>query len=502
MSDAAPSGPLVAAPAPPRRKLRWVHLVATSVLLGGVLVLVNLLAARHPHRLDLTRERRFSLGDETLRRLALLDRDVEIYLMPVYLPQEGTPDPRIPRVQERVRNILNEYAAHSPLVKVRWVTERDAEVFGLLQKVFEQVSGQDMIYVLSTAPGGAVKKQQLSFYQLYDAGMYGGNVINFVAEELLTNAIVNVTRDESRVVYATTLHKEASVDNATDPYGMWVLTTEFKNRDGVTLKPLELGTTGGVPSDCSLLLIVGPQEPFSEPEILHVRDYLERGGNLFYAPSLDAKTGMEPLLRSWGVEIGPYLVLDPWGVRVRCGQFAPHEINRGMVNTVYEMPRTVGIEPVERKEARIASLPLFQSGPQSWEERQPLEARIPRRWEPPERKGPLSLAVAVEAEVDKPIDPAKNRARIVVWGSSLALSNDFLFDRRSGPVPQNVGYLLNAFRWLLGKPETIAIPPVRDETKPFKPDESAQKLLWWTIQVVFPLLAAILGLVVWFVRRV
>ena len=100
-----------------------------------------------------------------------------------------------------------------------------------------------------------------------------------------------------------------------------------------------------------------------------------------------------------------------------------HPINKGMQNSQFLMSGTAVVEPPERKDDRIVTTPLMQTGPGAWEETQPPQLRTRPSRGKHERQGDLPLAVAVKAELDERAGRKRDHARLVVWGSTQALSN-------------------------------------------------------------------------------
>ncbi|MHC4607220.1 MAG: Gldg family protein [Planctomycetota bacterium] len=485
-----------------RRSLTWLNVTLTILLFAGIMVMANLASQKAFVRMDATSARRFDLSDQTedrLKRLEEREVEVTIYVMPF---AGFTVDERIPRVQERLRNLLQEYEERCSRVRVEWLERTGSVAYQTLSKVFGQnIRPHDTIYVTAGKSGGELRGMIVPVQGLYDSKAARGNVINFRAEEVLTNVINTLTMEEARVVCFTTGHMEADPGDARTEFGTGLIMRELQAREAVRLQPLNLLEAAGVPGNCSVLLIVSPRKHFHRAEIEKVQEYLERGGNLFYAPAFDFRSGLEPLLAAWGVRVGSHVVMDRGRMEgmVFIREFPQHEINEGVVE--FSMFFPVLVEPPERKRERITTLPLMKTGPTAWEELQSFREQIPdRKWESPERKGALTVAVAVEAEVDDPADLKNPRARIVVWGSGPALGNRNV----SWPgymLPHYAGYITNTMRWLLGRADTISIPAVRDETKPFSPKPSDKNILLWLILAGFPALGVLIGIVVWIARR-
>ena len=82
----------------------------------------------------------------------------------------------------------------------------------------------------------------------------------------------------------------------------------------IDLKPLGLLGDKPVPADCNLLIIAGPRTLFPNPELQKIDQYLSQGGRLLLLldySSIQHPTGLEDILRHWGVNVGNDIVQDP-----------------------------------------------------------------------------------------------------------------------------------------------------------------------------------------------
>ncbi len=68
-----------------------------------------------------------------------------------------------------------------------------------------------------------------------------------------------------------------------------------------------------MPADCNLLIIAGPRTLFSNLELQKIEQYLSRRTLVFAAElsSIQHPTGLEDILRQWGVNVGADVVQEP-----------------------------------------------------------------------------------------------------------------------------------------------------------------------------------------------
>jgi ABC-type uncharacterized transport system involved in gliding motility auxiliary subunit len=167
-------------------------------------------------------------------------------------------------------------------------------------------------------------------------------------------------------------------------------------------------------------------------------------------------------------------------------QYEPHPITRDMsgVSTLFPLTRTV--TPAKTPPQGLQVQPLAQTSPQSWGEtdREALQ-RGEAKPDPKDPKGPLPVAVVA----------TKDKARLVVYGTSNIASNQFL------NIQGNRDFVLNTISWLAEQEDQIAIRPKDTKTTPvFLTSQQAQAVFLLPV-VVLPGLVVIGGIIAVVRRR-
>ena len=134
---------------------------------------------------------------------------------------------------------------------------------------FDLTSGYQII-VLETADSSKIIDTSYEFYS-YDYTT--GQEVD-LTEQVLTNSLLAITAENKPEVYFTTGHEE--YDLSTE---LSVLSTYLVN-ESYTAEAINLMTTGAVPADCNLLVIMSPIKDFLESEVNAVLDYINKGGDL------------------------------------------------------------------------------------------------------------------------------------------------------------------------------------------------------------------------------
>jgi ABC-type uncharacterized transport system involved in gliding motility auxiliary subunit len=130
--------------------------------------------------------------------------------------------------------------------------------------------------------------------------------------------------------------------------------------------------------------------------------------------------------------------------------------------------------------------------------------RVAREPDKGDLSGPVSLAAAVSApasdtpppaEGTKPEDAPKPETRIVVFGDSDFVANQYL------GIPGNRDLFLNAVNWLAQQENLISIRPRDPEDRRVTLTSDQERLIFWLTVVIIPGLILFAGVQAWWRRR-
>jgi ABC-type uncharacterized transport system involved in gliding motility auxiliary subunit len=450
-------------------------LLFVLLVVGG-----NYISARRHHRWDLTEAGIYTLAPQSKKVVEALKEDLA---MTGFV--EGGQDPQL-------QSLLESYQYAAPgHVKVR-VVDPDKE-----PALVEQMK-------ITTAPSVNLQYGKESF------------VVTKPAEETVTNGIIRVAGTTKKLVYFAEGDGEADIANQDDPkgYAGAKLALEQENYE---VKPLVLPSAEQIPDDASALVIAGVQRPLSEHEVQILDGYLKRGGHLLAL--IGPRQGDErvpKLLADWGVKLGNDIVIDEvvrlfqgptLGVQPLTKTYGTHPITQNFRDyTVYPQTRTV--EPDSAGKKGLTATALVKTSPSSWAETkvdQVFSQNPTASLDPEDRKGPLSVAVAVEAKLrDLGITPppapegkkAPEEARLVVFGTPMFADNQQLAEARL-----NGDLFLNAIGWLVGQEELVAIRSrtVRASHAELTRDQAVQ--VFYLSVLILPQLMIATGIAVWWRRK-
>jgi ABC-type transport system involved in multi-copper enzyme maturation permease subunit len=477
--------------------------VVEVALVAAAVAGVNYLSSRHWARADWTRGRTFALSDKTSGLIRDLSRDVAVIVF-----MEPTGDYAnelygdVHELTERARRL-------SPHLHVEYVDiDRDAERAKTVAKQYS-ISEDDLrdgvIVVAAGTQSKFITRNDLAEYDYAAASQSGGPppLTAWKGEQALVSALAAVTDERAPNVCFVTGHGEPASDGFTPgDYGDF---SEELKRDHQAPRAIRL--EHGVPADCDLTIVAGPEQPLPAGDVTELARLLERGGRLMVllGPTFDARvtrfvdTGLEPLLARWGATVGNDVVVDVPRLRGSAVAFAvtegyaDHAITRHLLHrqTVWSNVRSVAASAAGAKLGIDARALVHTSG-DGWGETDLgiFRAEAELKYDPGvDAKGPLPIAVAVERT-----EGTGKGARLVVFGSSDLASNRVV-------LGYNRELLLSATAWLEQRAPRIAIGPRTPEQLHLSLDDGQLARVFWVCVIGLPLLALLLGGGVFWVRR-
>ncbi len=480
------------------RKLKFAITLNTGVALvlaAALFAMANYASFRHYQRHDFSKTKLYQLSDKTQGLLKSLTNTIDV----IVFFQPGQ------EIYEDVDNLLKEYQDASKLIRVQKVDpDRDLARTELLAKKY-QVAQANVIVFDNNGRSKFVNPEDIVEMD-YSGAQMGAppRKTGFKGEQAFSSAILNITQAKTPTVYFLQGHGEHDPDSYDQAKGYSGIAREIK-RDNVTVKKLLLGEQKTVPADCDALIVAGPQKRLAPAEIDQVRQFLARNGRALFLLDSLTETGLTPLLKEWGVQVGDDVVVDPSrtmsGNELFVTQYEPHPITAKLtgVSSILYLPRSVsaaeeaapGPDAAPDKPRATTLIKCTRAG---WGEMTPDQN--PVRFDPgTDHKGPLGVAAAVEkGSAPGALDTQIKPVRLVVFGDSGFLANSAL-------IGGNPDLFQNALNWLLDRKELMAIAPKAVAEYRLVLEASQLRLLGWIVIGGLPALIALLGIVVWLRRR-
>ncbi|HEY9828634.1 MAG TPA: Gldg family protein [Stenomitos sp.] len=418
---------------------------AVLVIFGGI----NFLAVRLPGQIDFTENQQFSLAPQTKQVMKSLKQPVKVRVF------SNQPSPQ-------QQSLLEMYQRQNP------------DRFS-----FERIDPQ-------AQPGVAQKYNVSAMGEvILETGDRTKTLEGELTEPNLTPAIDALMRDRKTNAYIVQGHGEAPLNGGQGNLDSAV--TELKKRN-INVTVLNLIEQKTIPEDADVVIIAGPKRPFLEPETKLLTEYLNKGKSLLLLLDPGVKTGLDPLLKNWGIQLDDRIVVDASGSGQFLGlgpaiplvtQYGDHPITKDFAQgpSFFPLVQAVTVKPPSADEQ---STTLLSTNPQSWAEGDPKQEDLqfnPAR----DRQGPLSIGVAITRNAKtsasdpkpaptkgaaakptpspSPSPEAKLQSKLVVIGDS-----DFA---TSGPFSKglNGDVLLNSVTWLTGDQNDPSLSIRPKETK-------------------------------------
>lgn len=490
---------------PHRRYQAALNLVVGVIALGVCLAWINFFAMdRLRSRHDWSGGDRFAISPLTRQVLASLTNDVKVTI----LFSRETP------LFSYVDGLLRQYALVQPRIKLRAIDYNTEPNTAMLLKATYQLTANAENVILfdnGILPPQIISEGELSTYDADIGELMAGRQkevrrAGFKGEVLFTSAIAMLGEARPARAFFLQGHGEHRMDGEDDIFG-YRRFSQLLTTKGVSASPLRLTQDGSIPQDCELLIIAGPEQPFTPSEISQIQQYLENGGRILlllhpYRPQL--RLGIEDLLQSWGIATPPWYAGDQdtgeSGFRnMVTGNFGQHPIttplSRSEGRITFLMPRVVGRLPAEilspDSPRAVVLVATGTNGMTLSDLRDNAVAFRPGV----DRVGEIPLAAAAEKGGVAGVTLSRGNGRLVVIGDSSMLGNKIL------SFYSNATFAELTVAWLLDRTQLLAIGPKPLPEYRIDLGETQSRTLRWMLLAVLPGGVLLLGVVVWFHRR-
>jgi hypothetical protein len=483
---------------------RWrfgLDVMLRTLLVLAVAGMANYLGGKFYHRFYLSSQTRMALAPRTLTVLHSLTNHVNITL---YYDRKAD-------FYQDIVGLLNEYRAASKNISVHTVDYvRDAGEAEIIKEQYHQYFGaqSDKDLVIFDC-GGRVRVFAGAALTSYETKLKGSHArednpqkqeleferrpVNFNGEQAFTAILLSLANPEPLKAYFLQGHGEPSLTDSGDVGYQKFAAVLAQNYISVTNLDW-LGNTG-VPMDCNLLVIAGPNRVLSEPELQQLGKYLHEGGRLlilFNYASQGHPTGIESILQTWGINVMDDIAQDAEHTistrDIVVNNFKKHPIvdSLSQVQLQLYLPRPIlkldpGTQPANAPQVDE----LFGTSAEG--------TLLGHRSESPHI---YPLACAVEQKPLAGVTNLRGNTRIVVVGDDVFLGNYYI---DSGG---NRDFLNAAVNWLCYRPQLLAgIGPRPVTNFRLQITRHQERQLTWLLLGALPGSVLFVGWLVWLVRR-
>lgn len=268
------------------------------IILFAAYIVINLQSQQMDlPKIDVTENKIYTLSDASKEVISKINQEIKIY---VYGFEEKSP----------LVDFLKQYNKINNKISYEILTNDSNK--DLISK-YELQEGYSVIILKS---GDAEKAISSSELVTYDYTTY--EQID-ITEQTLTNSMLALTEEHKPTVYFVEGHNEYNLTTE-----LTILNSFLKN-EAFNVNTINITTTGSIPDDCNILAIMSPKTDFLEPEVNAIKDYINKGGNIYLSKDITSSDTTLPNLQS---------ILDEYGVSIENGYI----IENSSDSTIAEAP--------------------------------------------------------------------------------------------------------------------------------------------------------------------
>jgi hypothetical protein len=431
----------------------------------ALLLAIQAILNNHNRRIDLTPEKKFTLSPRTEQIVKNLEKDVQAL---AFINSDRPENFFVEDMLWRMGNLSKRF--HYTIVDMNrnpaLARQYNAIQYGTL--VFES-EGQRKGTLLSSG------------------------------ESAVASTLLQVSRHKPRVIYFLTGHGEGSLSDVVPQSGYSKLRGAIAD-ETYEEKTLSLGSSGGVPEDANVVIILGPKGPFLPEEIAALDAYVQRGGSLFVLLDVHGSPSLVPFLGRYNVNLIDSVAVDP-AKRLYAGEVITYRVSA--TKTTHPMLLSVNAPPIfslarvvevrEDLAKGIIARPILATSGNGFATAFGNIGKDGTATYVPERdvSGPVPIAGEVA------IKNGEKLGRIAVFGDADMLNNGLL--DQGG----NRDLFVNAINWLADDQDIIGERPTREQqgVTTFVMTEREGRWLLTMSTVVMPGLFFLTGIAVFFWRR-
>lgn len=458
------------------------------VIAVAAVIVINLVSRNIFSRWDTTENKMYSLSKSSQQVVEKID---DLLTLKVYFT-DNLPG-KYANNRRYLQDILEEYAAYSN-GKIRFEFYQPASDEKLTEEA--QKSGIQPVQLQ------VVENDKLEIKRVF-MGM------QFIYED--KREVIPVIQSTTGLEYEITTKIKKLVDDRRRTIAFGTFTGQApKNsklnqvlREFYTLRTQDLSQP--VPPDYSCLLINGVTDSVSETELQNLRDFIDRGGNVFIAQSrIDAdiqEQKAEPIqsnvfdfIKDYGLSLKENLVLDKRNSQVTVTQSRGfYQINSAVdypffprIQTFGDHPTVKGLEQVRILFASEIDIennttsnsviePLFRTSDQS--------GSMSGNYNLSPVQNPGIQTLDQEGKTVAALVTVPNSDNTGVSQIILVSDSQFLDDRGSGGLEENTVFVHNAVDYLMGDVELVALRSREITTRPLKEvsDDAKSRIKWLNI---------------------
>lgn len=265
-----------------------------TVIVIAVVIVINLIAANLDINADISENNLYTLSKTSKNLLKKLDDKITIYVL---AGKNGEND--------KISRMIKLFPENSKNIKVEM---KDPDVYPDFVKKYVDTNTTNVTYnsliVVNENDGRSkfISSNDLVMYEM-NQQTYSQKLAGYDVEGQIASAIEYVTTDNLPKAYYTSGHGESALSEST---------LSYMSKQNIESEELATVSRDSVPTDCSVLIVNGPQTDFTDAEISMLKNYLDNGGDMVYTASYTTEplSNINSLLLYYGIKQEKGLVLD------------------------------------------------------------------------------------------------------------------------------------------------------------------------------------------------
>ncbi|MBQ6674857.1 MAG: GldG family protein [Ruminococcus sp.] len=495
---------------------------ALTVVFFVLLVLINIVATklfeRYPITIDLTKEKIYSISDESADYIKSIDMDV---LITVCADEQAFAG--LSTYTQQANEVMKTYSKYNDRIKYQYMDINANPDF--YKDYTDEVAQYDII--VETNPKGddgkPIKRTRviglIDLVEFNDEltemfSQYGvsveeyakqvGNDLTFIsyygnyiesssAEQAFTSAIMAVT-DPSPV---TVTFLEGRNELSEFSYFRTLL-----NANGYTVKTANI-TTDDIPEDTNVLVIGAPKVDYLPEELDKVDKFLFNDGKLgrqliYVADYGQSDTpNIDEFLKEYGLEIGKGVVCETYQSNYYQQNYytiateISDDFRQDMTNASPELLvlSSRPVNPLYEEDGMIKTFKYVSSSKDAYTMDTLSQETLTKG-----QQNYVVLASKASFGVDN--DDTYYSNILAIGGSSIIADQVLAYNQY-----QNREYILSVINGLTGKTKGITITPKVISGNIFDINEGQKTKLKWTFIAIIPMIVLVTGLVIWIRRK-
>jgi len=392
------------------------------------LLLLNSLVSRLDWKYDLTREKLYTLSEQTKEIINNLDQKINIYAL--FSPEDNN--------NLIMKNLLEDYKSENINLEYK-----NPEKYPEFAKTYEtdgnKISEQSII-VASEKKFKVIDSSSLVSYEYdySDMSNFKKKIKSIDLEPEVTNAIRYVTSDTVPVIYKLIGHGEKDL---TQSYKKQISLANYE------IKDLNLILEQKIPDDCEIIFITTPEKDWTDQESDLIEKFLLNKSGVFFMDYSERFNNITRVAKKFGFEFGHTIILEDSSENFignnnayLVPNYAGHSITHNLEEKKYKLLITfcqnIFVDKAQEDKIKI----ILESSKNSFGKIN-LRSNLIDDGDP---VGPLNIAIARE----------ENKAKLVAVGSESLLDENI----NSYIAGTNCDFVISVINWLSGDQEVIYIP--------------------------------------------